>query len=102
MTDNSNAADTITLAGASQTVKGATLNGDTIGGFTVGDFLDLTGIPFNPPGPNQTTLALTGTTLTVSVGGVPKTALTLTGSHNQSQFTLGADSGSGTLVGYHS
>jgi hypothetical protein len=94
-----------TAAGSDTTFKdtAAAFNNDTIQNFMVGDVIDITGLGFasQGTGAGQTSLGLSGGKLTVSVGGVQKTAITLPGSYNLSNFTVNSDGGTGTSIGYH-
>ena len=101
----------LTMQGAFDTVfqnSAALFNGDSLG-FAAGDVIDITGLGYAASGPNLTTIGFTensqhtGGSLTVSAGGLQKTAMTLTGGiFNQGSFTVGSDNAGGTLLRYHS
>jgi hypothetical protein len=100
----------LTMQGAFDTTfqdSAALFNGDTLG-FAAGDLIDITGLTYAASGAGQTTIGFTengqhtGGSLTVSTGGVQKTAITLTGGiFNQGSFTAGSDNAGGTLIRYH-
>ena len=101
----------LTMQGAFDTTfqdSAALFNGDTLG-FAAGDLIDITGLAWAASGSGQTTFGFTensqhtGGSLTVSTGGVQRTAITLTGGiFNPGSFTAGSDNAGGTLLKYHS
>jgi hypothetical protein len=82
----------------------ALLNGDTIQNWAAGDIVDVTGLAYVASGQGQTTLSFGtsggNTTVALLAGGVQKTSVTLTGSYNPANFTIGSDGGTGTAIGY--
>ena len=98
----------LTMTGAFDTTfkdTAALLNGDTVQNWAAGDIIDVTNLAYAASGGSQTTLSFGtsggNTTVAVLAGGVQKTSITLTGSYNPENFTIGTDGGTGTAIGYH-
>ncbi|HUC09360.1 MAG TPA: hypothetical protein VL985_02915, partial [Stellaceae bacterium] len=80
----------------------AAFNGDTVKDLVNGDMIDVTGLSFSAVNTSLGFAFNSGadtTTMSVSLSGTQKTAMTLLGQYMASDFTIAADTaGTGTLI----